>query len=181
MLAVFAMLWGSSSATSSQSSSTIFYMVLLLYQNRETSSPGLFSCPHFSGDYPVLLTFYSGYRKHLPNLFDTSRRLKFGGAYLRREIFVSKSIGLALRLEVSLPFLLCFTLYLGAIFQVQAPEGRGDLMEVFLRWRLGGPIFGGAYTWRGLFSEFYGNPWDLSQSKTKIYFDGIECQWRFGT
>ena len=21
---------------------------------------------------------------------------------------------------------------------------------------LGGPIFGGAYTWRGLFSEFYG-------------------------
>ena len=31
-----------------------------------------------------------------------------------------------------------------------------------------GPIFGGAYTWRGLFSEFYGNPWDMSKSKTKI-------------
>ena len=43
---------------------------------------------------------------------------------------------------MNLPFLLCFTLYLRAIFQVQAP---------------GGLIFGGAYTWRGLFSEFYGN------------------------
>ena len=29
-------------------------------------------------------------------------------------------------------------------------------MEGFLRYRIGGPIFGGAYTWRGLFSEFYG-------------------------
>ena len=45
----------------------------------------------------------------------------YGGAYLRREICVSKSIGLALYLEVNLPFLLCFTLYLRAIFQVQAP------------------------------------------------------------
>ena len=67
--------------------------------------------------------------------------LIFGGAYLWREICVSKSIGLALQLKVNLPFLLCFTLYLREIFQVQA---------------LGGLIFGGAYTWRGLFSEFYG-------------------------
>ena len=29
-------------------------------------------------------------------------------------------------------------------------------MEGFLRYRLEGLIFGGAYTWRGLFSEFYG-------------------------
>ena len=52
-------------------------------------------------------------------------------------------------------------------FQVQAPGGayiwRGDLTEVFLRYKLGGLIFGGggaggAYTWRGLFSEFYGMP-----------------------
>ena len=46
-------------------------------------------------------------------------------------------------------------------FQVQAPWGayirRGDLTEGFLRYRFGGLIFGGAYTWRGLFSEFYGN------------------------
>jgi len=33
---------------------------------------------------------------------------------------------------------------------------RGDLTEGFLRYRFGGLIFGGAYTWRGLFSEFYG-------------------------
>ena len=33
---------------------------------------------------------------------------------------------------------------------------RGDLTEGFLRSRFGGLIFGGAYTWRGLFSEFYG-------------------------
>ena len=32
----------------------------------------------------------------------------------------------------------------------------GDLTEGFLRYRIGGHIFGGAYTWRGLFSEFYG-------------------------
>ena len=45
-------------------------------------------------------------------------------------------------------------------FQVQAPQGaysrRDDLAEAFLRYDFGGLIFGGAYTWRGLFSEFYG-------------------------
>ena len=71
-----------------------------------------------------------------------------------REICVSKSIGLALQLEVNLPFLLCFTLYLRAIFQVQAP---GDL---FLEGRFNGgffalPVFW-VYIWRGSFSEFLG-------------------------
>ena len=33
---------------------------------------------------------------------------------------------------------------------------RGDLMEGFLHYQFGGLIFGGAYTCRGLFSEFYG-------------------------
>ena len=45
-------------------------------------------------------------------------------------------------------------------FQVQDPGvvyiWRGDLTEVFLRYQFGGLIFGGAYTWRGLFSQFYG-------------------------
>ena len=45
-------------------------------------------------------------------------------------------------------------------FQVQAPRvayiRRGDLTEGFLRYDSGGLIFGGAYTWRDLFSEFYG-------------------------
>ena len=52
-----------------------------------------------------------------------------GGAYLWREICVSESIGIALQLKVNLPSLLCFTLYLRVISQVQA---------------LGGLIFGGA-------------------------------------
>ena len=64
--------------------------------------------------------------------------LIFGGAYVRREICVSKSIG-----------------------RSTGPRGayiwRGDLTEGFLRYRFGGLIFGGAYTWKGLFSEFYGN------------------------
>ena len=46
-------------------------------------------------------------------------------------------------------------------FQVRAPPG-GLYSEgrfnggFFLRYDFGGPIFGGAYAWRGLFSEFYG-------------------------
>ena len=32
---------------------------------------------------------------------------------------------------------------------------RGNLPEGFLRYEFGGLIFGTAYTWRGLFSEFY--------------------------
>ena len=47
--------------------------------------------------------------------------LIFGGAYVRREVCVSKLIGVVYSLEGNLPFLLCFTLYLRAIFQVQAP------------------------------------------------------------
>ena len=33
---------------------------------------------------------------------------------------------------------------------------RGDLTEGFLRYEFEELIIGGAYTWRGLFSEFYG-------------------------
>ena len=46
-------------------------------------------------------------------------------------------------------------------FPSTSPRGayiwRGDLKAVFFRYRFGGLIFGRAYTWRGLFSEFYGN------------------------
>ena len=45
-------------------------------------------------------------------------------------------------------------------FQVQAPRGayiwRGDLSEGFGGYDFGGLIFGGAYTWRGFFTDFYG-------------------------
>ena len=72
---------------------------------------------------------------------------------------------LALKLEGNLSFLLSFTLYLRAISKYKSPgrEGgwayiwKGYLTEGFLRYEFGGLIFGAAYTWRGLFSEFYGN------------------------
>ena len=60
---------------------------------------------------------------------------------------------------------LCFTLYLRAISKYKPSPGgggggaciwRGDLTVGFLRYEFWGLIFGGAYTWRGLFSEFYG-------------------------
>ena len=77
--------------------------------------------------------------------------LKFGGACLRREIRISKSIGLALQLELNLPFLLCFSLYLRAIFQVQAPRG------LYLEGQFKGGFFAlpvrGAYIWRGFYME----------------------------
>ena len=60
----------------------------------------------------------------------------------------------------NLPFLLCFTLYSRANSKYKPPQGayirRGDLTEGFLCYDFGGLIFGGAYTRRGLFSEFYG-------------------------
>ena len=68
--------------------------------------------------------------------------LIFGGACLRREICVSKSIGLAFQLEGNLPFLLCFTLYSRAISKYKITGGT--------------LIFGGGYTRRSLFSEFSG-------------------------
>ena len=34
----------------------------------------------------------------------------------------------------------------------------GRVNRGFLRYEFGGLIFGGAYTWRGLFSEFHGPP-----------------------
>ena len=55
----------------------------------------------------------------------------------------------------NLPFLLCFTLYLRAISKYK-PLGGG----LYLEGRFNGWFFAlrvlGAYTWRGLFSEFYG-------------------------
>ena len=68
--------------------------------------------------------------------------LIFGGAYLGREICVSKSTGLALQLGVNLPFLLCIR----GQFSKYKPPGayiwRGDLTEGVLRYRFGGLIFG---------------------------------------
>ena len=81
--------------------------------------------------------------------------LIFGRAYLRREIdWASLIVG-----SKFFVFAL-FYFVLEGNFPSTSPWRayiwRGDLTEGFLRNRFGGLVFGGAYTWRGLFSEFYG-------------------------
>ena len=83
----------------------------------------------------------------------------FGGAYVRREIYVIKSVRLDCSGNEIYHF--CFVLLCvrGKIPSTGPPWAyirRGDLMVGFLRHDFGGLIFGGAYTCRGLFSEFYG-------------------------
>ena len=82
-------------------------------------------------------------------------------------------------MEGNLPFLLCFVLYLGAISKYKPTRGGGggayirrcDLKESFLGHEFGGLIFGGAYTWRGLFSEFYGIRVGIPNDDREIVFD----------
>ena len=57
---------------------------------------------------------------------------------------------------------LCFTLCLRATSKYKPRGGgggsiwRSDLTEGLMHYEFGGLVFGGPYTWRGLFSEFYG-------------------------
>ena len=75
--------------------------------------------------------------------------LIFGGAYLRREICVSKSIGLACSGKEIYHFCFVLLLYSRANSKYKPPRGayiwRGDLTEGFLRYDFGGLIilFGG--------------------------------------
>ena len=83
----------------------------------------------------------------------------FRGAYIQREIYLSKSISLidGRKFTVFALFYLVFV----ANFPSASSHGsymyiqRGDFMEGFLRYPFGRLIFGRAYTWRGLFSECY--------------------------
>ena len=85
--------------------------------------------------------------------------LIFRGSYVRREICISKSIGLAYSWKEFIFFALFYFIFEGN-FQVQAPVGayiwRCDLMEGFSRYR-----FGGAYICRGLYMRglFFGILW----------------------
>ena len=64
--------------------------------------------------------------------------LIFGGAYIRRGL--SSEGNLRFKIDWALPFLLCFTLYLRH-FSKYKPPG-----SLYLCYRFGGLIFGGAYT-----------------------------------
>ena len=50
-------------------------------------------------------------------------------------------------------------------------------MEGFLRYRSWGLIFGGAYTWWGLFSEFYGRPVQPKAFWLAWFSGQITCTW----
>ena len=91
--------------------------------------------------------------------------LIFGGAYIRRGLPTEEN----LCFKISWASLIVgskFTVFALFYFVFEdnypstSPRGayiwRGDLTARFLRYRFGGLIFGGAYTWRGLLSEFYG-------------------------
>ena len=58
-------------------------------------------------------------------------------------------------------------LHLRAISKYKPP--RGYLTEGFLCF-IEGLIFGGAYTWRGLFSEFYGNPEMITKTDVSNHY-----------
>ena len=77
--------------------------------------------------------------------------LIFGVAYVRWEICVSKSIGLACSGKEIYHF--CFVLLFESKFHAQAPRGayirRGDLTEGFLRYDFEGLII----IWKGLYME----------------------------
>ena len=86
--------------------------------------------------------------------------LIFGGAYLRREICVLKSIGLAYSSKEIYRF--CFVLLcIRGHFPSTSPWGGGGGGGLYLEGCFIGGCFAlqvwGAYKWRGLFSEFYGN------------------------
>ena len=99
--------------------------------------------------------------------------LIFGGAQLRREICVSKSIGPACTGKEIYHFCFVFLCIRGQIPSTSPPGAyirKGDLTEDFLRYDFGGLIVGGAYTWRGFFSEFYG----ILNHSRNVHVTGIE-------
>ena len=94
-------------------------------------------------------------------------RLIFGGAYIQRGLSTEGN----LRFKIDLPFLLCFTLYLRAIFQVQAPGG------LYLEGRFNGGFFCGTIL-GGLYLEGHIHGGAYFRNFT-VYFrcqEGIKAQ-----
>ena len=93
--------------------------------------------------------------------------LNFGGAYLRGGNLCFKIDWASLIAGSKFTFFALFYFVFEGNFPSTSPRGayiwRGDLTEGFLHYRFGGLIFGRAYTWRGLFSEFYGMYFQLQQ------------------
>ena len=83
----------------------------------------------------------------------------FGGAYVLREICVSKSIGLACSGKEIYHVFVVLLCNRGQFPSTSPPGGlylERQFNGGFFVLRVWGLISGGAYTWRGLFLEFYG-------------------------
>ena len=86
----------------------------------------------------------------------------------------------SLQLEGNLPFLLCFTLCLRAIFQVKSPGGLifGGAMKrrVFYVTSLGDFYLEGLIQGGGLFSEFYGIFWQpIPRAGSTVSSSAVKC------
>ena len=80
--------------------------------------------------------------------------LFFGGAYIRRGLSTEGNLRFKIdwaSRTVGSKFTVFALFYSGGAYIL-----RGDLKKVFLRYRFDWLSFGGAYTWKGLFSEFNG-------------------------
>ena len=123
----------------------------------------LYRKDHF--DFSVNWIYTAKFRKEAPGLIVFKD--PFWGAYIRRAFstegnlrFKTDLASLIVGRKLTV-FALFYFVFVGN-FQVQSPGGGGLYLEgrfnggFILRYEFGGLIFGGAYTWRGLFSEFYG-------------------------
>ena len=106
-------------------------MIKMSYRKIPKISPGayIFQSPFFRG------LFLEG--------------LIFGGAYLRKEICVSKIDWATLIVGSRFTIFALFYFVFESNFPGTSPQGAynwwGDLTEGFLLYRIGGPLFGGAY------------------------------------
>ena len=101
----------------------------------------------------------------------------FGGAYLQREIYFSKWIGLKVEFTVFALFYFVFEGNIPSTSPQRAHICRGDLTVDFLRYPFGGLIFGGGGLIHGgaYFWNFYGMPYNsnttcLQSRKQNIRF-----------
>ena len=137
----------------------------LLLRMRSSAIGQFFSRPKYHKIPKINPGAYIFQRPFLRGLF--LKGLIFGRAYSQREICVSQSIGLALQLEVHLPFLLCFTQYLRTFSKYKPPGG------LYLEGRFNRGLFAssvwGAYIWRGLYQEglIFGILWQQSQKSMR--------------
>ena len=125
--------------------------------------------------YPLLV--WKNYRKIL-KIIPGAYFFKgpFWGAYFRRGLSTEENLRFKIdwtSLIVGSKFTVFALFYFVSegIFPSTSPRGayiwRGDLTEGFLRYGFGGLLFRGAYTLRGLFSEFYSN-W-IRQSNVTVF------------